>query len=303
MRKPDGRVVLRRVAIGLGVALLLATASMAHYAFLPWLPIKPGYRAHRFASGTVYVRRNAARAQGYAALDSIVAAVEQFHGIAFKRRVDIYVTSEWRQFNRGALQGWNGAPRPVLGAAMQTGDAIYVSPLAARSAPQGVLAHELCHALLYQYVGLRESFALHRERWLLEGLAVHVGNPASYLTDATFDSLTAAHPEWVVSIASDSAATFTPSELAGPFRLTEYRRFIAWLIERDGHPRLRRLIREAIATPSDVRDAFARTYATPLAVASEEFASELHMGRRRNRRPRSITTSVWPPTVRPVAGR
>lgn len=262
--------------LALVVVALLALLALVHEPLLPWLPWKPGYVAHRSAAGTVYLPRYLPHRPRALALDSAVRSVEATHGLRFTKPVRVFVTTEWSQFSRGALIDWRGRPTPVLGAALQTGDVVYLSPLGIdQPRPETVLAHELSHALLYQHVSLRESFALRGERWLLEGFAVHFGNPGAYLSDAAFDSLVARHPEWAFSPVTGPSAADVPAELAGPVMLTRHRRFVQWLIERYGHDLLQALVREVVRTPRDAKGAFARVYGLTLPDAGARYLTEL----------------------------
>lgn len=264
------------LALGLAVARS-ATAGV----LLPWSPLKPGYVAHRFAAGTVYAPRGAPLAPDYRALDSIAARLEALHGLRLRHPVRVVLARSWRQFNRGTLIGRDGAPRAVLGAALQTGDVVYMSPLAADTGrrPRGILAHELAHALLYQHVSLRHSFALRRARWLLEGLAVHVGNPADYPGPVQFRALARAHPEYVFLPSADPRLDRMPADVGGPFMLAEYRFFVEYLVDRYGQERLRRLIRAAVDRPDDVPGAFVATYGASLGQVGAEFVEAARAGR------------------------
>ena len=275
------RRLVRGVAVvAAAVLLIVVVRSAAAGVLFPWSPVKPGFETHRFASGRVHVPHGTAYAPDYRAMDSIASRLEALHGLRFRKKVHVVVSRDWRQFNRGTFIARDGSPRPVLGAALQTGDVVYMSPLAAEPGrrPGGILAHELAHALLYQHVSLRGSVALRRERWLLEGLAVHFGNPGDYPGPETFRGLVRTHPEYVFHPAADPRLDRLPADVGGLFMLAEYRFFIEYLIERFGEDRLRALVRAAVAEPADVPAAFAATYGASLDTVGAEFVRAVRAG-------------------------
>lgn len=249
---------------------------------LPWSPLKPGYDAHPFAAGVVYAPHGVPLAPEYAAarLDSTVRALETSHGLRFHTPVRVVIARTWQQFNRGALIAFDGAPRGILAAALQTGDVVYMSPLEAESRrhPGWALAHELSHALLYQQVSLAESFALHRARWLLEGIAVSTGNPGDYFGAAAFRRIANAHPDDVFLPMSDPHVERMPTDTGGPFMLAEYRFFVDDLRARYGDARLRQLLAAVVARPNAPPQAFAATYGIPLDQAAADFVSRVRAG-------------------------
>lgn len=285
----------RRASIAVAaLACLLVGRSATAGVLLPWSPVKPGYDAHPFATGVVYVPRGVALAPGYAPerLDSAVRALEASHGLRFVRPVRVIVARSWRQFNRGALIGVGGEPRGVLAAALQTGDVVYMSPLVAEPGrhPGWALAHELSHALLYQQVSLRESFALRRVRWLLEGMAVSTGNPGDYFGPAAFRGVVRVHPEYLFLPTADPHLERMPADTAGPFMLAEYRFFVEELRARYGDARLQRLLAAVVARPDAPERAFAATFGMSLDRAGADFVARVRAG-------------VTPPAAPTAAGR
>jgi len=180
-----GGITMRRVLSILvaGLAGLLFW-QFGFGALFPWSPIKPGYSSRRFAASTVYFPSDLIPNPQYAETDRLIQEVQQALHLQFGRKVKVIVCSDWKRFNRGMLTFRGSHPQEVLGATLQIGDVIYLSPLlldpqrdAART-----LKHELCHALLYQNTTIQNSFQLARVHWLIEGLAVSHGNAEDYLS-------------------------------------------------------------------------------------------------------------------------
>jgi len=144
--------------------------------------------------------------------------------------VKAIVCSDWKRFNRGMLTFQGSHPQEVLGATLQSGDVIYLSPLllepqrdAART-----LKHELCHALLYQNTTLQNSFRLARVHWLIEGLAVSNGNAEDYLSAKRWHAR-AVQGGYLFPIEADPHIERMPLSIGAPFMLSEYRFFIEFL--------------------------------------------------------------------------
>ena len=276
----------RRVQQGVVAALVLAllagvVSSALGGVLLPWSPLSVGFERHGLTRGVVLAPPNTPRVSEYLALDTLVEELEAFHGLRFTKPVTVIVTRSWKQFNRGTLLGLDDMPREVLGAALQTGDAIYLSPLMAEPGrrPRAVLKHELAHALLYQHTGLWKSFALHEVRWLLEGLAVHAGNADDYLSGREFRVMAAEHPEYLFRPSGHSSVDRMPRELGGVFMLSEYRFFIEFLRDRHGDARRRAFIRTVADDPTNVPAAFVRTYGVSLESAEDAFMRCVRDGR------------------------
>ena len=275
----------RRVRQGVVAALVSAlvagvVSSALAGVLLPWSPLSVGFDRHALTRGVVLAPPNAPGLPGYLALDTLVEELETFHGLRFTKPVTVIVTRSWKQFNRGTLLGVDDMPREVLGAALQTGDIIYLSPLMAEPGrrPRAVLKHELAHALLYQHTGLRKSFALREVRWLLEGLAVHAGNPDDYLSGREFRVLADEHPEYLFRPTGHSSADRMPRELGGVFMLSEYRFFVEFLQDRHGDARLRAFVRMVVDDPTDVPAAFERAYGVTLESVEDSFMRCLRDG-------------------------
>ncbi len=249
-----------RVAVLFLLLFVLSHASTRGPLF-PWSPVRPGYAAQTFPGATVVYPALGGMPDAYRRADTLVAAVARANRLAVRASVTIVVTEDWTLFNRGGLLRWDTGPLPVLGAALQTGTVVYVSPLALEPGRDlaGVLRHELTHALMFQQMPLRRTFALVRLDWFEEGLAVLAGNPGDYLDDAAWARL-ARHPAYRFGPGGDLELRRVPAEMRGSFRLAEYRVFIQYLVDRLGPDAFFAFRDDVLRDPEDCDGAFVRAF-------------------------------------------
>ncbi|HST59017.1 MAG TPA: hypothetical protein VLK84_10020 [Longimicrobium sp.] len=255
--------MVRRALRVIALFLLLFVVSHASTRgpLFPWSPVRPGYAAETFPGATVVYPRRDGMPDAYRRAETILADVARANGLAFRAPVTIVVTDDWTLFNCGGLLRWNTDPLPVLGAALQTGTVVYVSPLALEPGRdrEAVLRHELTHALMFQQMPLRRTFALVRLDWFEEGLAVRAGNPGDYLDDAAWGHM-ARHPAYRFGPGGDPELRRVPAEMRGSFRLAEYRVFMEYLAYRLGHDRFFAFRDDVLCDPEAVEGAFVRAF-------------------------------------------
>lgn len=270
-----------------GLAGLLSW-QLGFGALFPWSPIKPGYSSRHFAASTVYFPSDLIHNPQYAETDRVIQEVQQALHLRFRRKVKVIVCSNWKRFNRGMLTFQGSHPQEVLGATLQTGNVIYLSPLmlepqrdAART-----LKHELCHALLYQNTSLKNSFRLARVHWLIEGLAVSNGNAKDYLSAERWRAL-AVQGGYLFPIEADPHIEGMPLSIGAPFMLSEYRFFIEFLLNYYGQERLQSYVASLLASAAEPEQTFATVYGLTLEQADEAFDEAVHRGE-------------WPPSPKPT---
>lgn len=272
--------IMRTVRIGvlLGLLFALSHTSLAGVLF-PWSPMRPGYARETFSGATVIYAKRGGLPAAYRQVSSLLAEVSRANRLSFRDDVTVVVTDDWGLFNRGTLLGWRATPLPVLGAALQTGTVIYISPLALEPGRDlaGVLRHELTHALMFQQMPLKQTFGLVRLDWFEEGLAVHAGNPRDYMDDHAW-SLHARHPAYRFGPWGDAELRTVPAELRGAFRLSEYRVFIEFLMERYGRDRFFAYRDAVLRDPPAHQAAFQAHFNAPFARVAAEFELAVQEG-------------------------
>lgn len=266
-----------------GGVLVFATAFVGMLCtagpLFPWSPVRPGYRVEKFDRATLIQPKDAPSTIDVSHPDSLLAELERRTGLRFRSPVTIVATDDWALFNRGGLLRTATDPIPVLGAALQTGTVVYLSPLVWQPGrdPAAVLRHELTHSLLFQQMPLRRTFALARLDWFEEGLAVHFGNPGDYMDDAEWRRWSS-----VAAYRFDPWRAAPPAgldeEMWGPYRLTEYRQFAAFLMHRCGarYPAFRDAV---LADPDRHAGAYARHCGEPFTRAVDAFGQAVRAGR------------------------
>lgn len=268
----------RRMVAGGAAVFVLALVGMLATAgpLFPWSPVHPGYETERFGRATLIQPKGRAVDVGHP--DTLLAQLERRTGLRFRSPVTIIVTDDWGLFNRGGLLRAGSGPVPVQGAALQTGKVIYLSPLVyeRHRDPEAVLRHELTHALLFQQMPLRRTFSLVALDWFEEGLAVHYGNPGDYLDDREWARLSA-HPAYVFDPVVPHRPPGLADEMWGSYRLTEYRQFAAFLMQRcgRGYAAFRNGV---IADPDRYAAAYARGCGEPFSAAVAVFGDAVRAG-------------------------
>lgn len=271
----------KRIARAAALLVLLFVLSHASFGgvLFPWSPVRPGYAAETFRGATVVYPARSGIPEGLRRTEALLREVEEANRLAFRAPVTIVVAADWGLFVRGSLLGWNARPLPVLGSALQTGTVVYLSPLVREPGrdPAAVLKHELTHALMFQRMPLRRTFELVKLDWFEEGLAVRAGNAGDYLDDAAWRRW-AAHPGYRFGPGGDPELGRLPEALRGVFRLSEYRLFVEFLMDRHGEARFFAFRDRVLADPAAHDEAFARVLGTRFADAVAAFETAVRAG-------------------------
>ncbi len=138
----------------------------------PYSPVKIGFTKHDLTNVVVYTE-NGSTSYDYKAIDTLISAVEIFHGLRFVDKPEIFIFCDSNSYLQRSITKarFNAYPNGSL----------VVSPWAVREAMRGeismeiYLSHELSHTLLFQHMGFITAYCFY-PRWLLEGIAVYSTN-------------------------------------------------------------------------------------------------------------------------------
>ena len=280
MRRPLRRAAL--VAANLALLFVLGHAFTDGVLF-PWSPVRPGYSVERYERATVVYPERTRRLEALGRVDGLVADVAAANRLTQREPITVVLTDDWGLFVRGTLMGLRAREVPVLGAAMQMGTVIWLSPLMVRDTTRvrdvaAALRHEVTHALFFQQMPLRRTFDLVKLDWFEEGSAVHFGNPGDYLDDAEW-ARWARRTAYRFGPQGDPALAHLPDTLRGAFRLAEYRQLTAWLIDRHGADRFFAFRDGVLADPPRWEAAFERALGERPTSAFEAFEAAVRAGR------------------------
>lgn len=162
----------QKVKFLLVVIFLIFLASLA-YLFLfgklfPYAPVVIGFSSHELTQVIVYCQYGA-EYNRLSLIDSLIPGVEQFHDLKFLRKPELFIFKDRNSYLRRSLSK----------ARFCTfyNSKILIAPWALEEANRGTLSlsiylkHELSHSLLYQHLGLLNSFRF--PQWLIEGIATY----------------------------------------------------------------------------------------------------------------------------------
>jgi len=256
------------LAAGVGVLLAVLVYQAGWGRLMPFLPWTPGFdRVERSRAVVLHHPDTRGVAGGVAAaLDDLVGQVESFHGLTFRLRPEVLLTSSEAEYRR--LSGGSARFRalPVRGR-------VFVSPRAVSQSERReihldtYLRHELSHALLFQHLGWSGMLGL--PPWFEEGLATASADQMG--VDGYFDREhviawwrlgRAVPPSQYRSHWEDSDATMSlPDGERFLFLFAQYALLIDDLIARQGRPKLQDLL-DRLLRGEEMAEAFQVTYGT-----------------------------------------
>jgi len=169
----SGNIGRRRFVVGIVIVLLMILAQQLLWGKLfPYSPVKIGFAKHELSNVVVYLQDGSEYSE-YPMIDTLIRAVEKFHGLRFVRKPELLVFHDSDSYFHRSITKARFCAYP--------NGSLVVSPWAIREARGGeismaiYLSHELSHTLLYQHMGFVNAYFFF-PRWLLEGIAVYSTN-------------------------------------------------------------------------------------------------------------------------------
>jgi hypothetical protein len=191
------------------------------------------------------------------------------------------------------LEGWAGPLRPnavstlmlqtpsggVAAATLLTGSTIYVTPKVTekRLDSEEYLKHELSHAVLHQNQSLPDPFAVARQQWCAEGLAVLFGEQKSYVSPEELVSGPLSRELGPIIDPERGRGAPTPRDMRFAYQVWRY--FLENLLETRGDERFQRFLKVYIGQPRAYREQFSRTFGVSLGEAIRTFQGDVRSGR------------------------
>src|SRR5262245_30485331 len=170
---------MSRLRLSFAWLVAFGLVALFYGPLFAWSPITPGF-VRTTLGDVVYLHRTTRLLTAqHEHVAAEMAALEKSIGLSFHGPVSVVLCDEAGDLRR--FTPWLSAP-PGLGArTLQFGTVVYVSPLMRDRDDVGAfIRHELVHVLLLRNTPLVARVALLKHWWILEGLSVHYGNPASY---------------------------------------------------------------------------------------------------------------------------
>jgi hypothetical protein len=158
------KIILTAILVIVGILVY----QLLYGRLFPFSPVVSGFKKHQHQRATIYYQ--SADISRFGFIDSLVQVAEQFHQLAFKRKVEIFVCDSDRTYHRYTGTNARFVTVPVYGR-------IFVSAQAVDDYENQkihldiYLKHELSHSLLYQNMSIFHS--LKYPGWFMEGLATY----------------------------------------------------------------------------------------------------------------------------------
>ncbi len=269
----------RVVALGCGLLAIGLAQQVCYGKLTAFSPVLLGFSRHETARAVVYRQAGA----GWPAdidLDGMIAEVERFHDLRFRRRPELVAFGDVASYRRRSLSR-------ARFCAFSSGR-LLISPWALREAAEGRLSldiylrHELSHVLIFQHRGFLAE--LRYPAWLLEGLAVYstqqMGTTFYPSKADTYRLLRQGNylpPRWFKTRREDSVPLRVPYRLG--FIYSEFGCLVDYLQETHRPERLlaymKRLLRD-----SDEERAFQAVYGYSFETCLERFRAQAEVAER-----------------------
>lgn len=153
-------------ALFIAMLSLLAVHELLLGRLFPFSPVVVGFSRQESGNYVVY-HHGQPEASELSYLSGVVGIEENYHGMAFKSKPEIFLCREDSEFQR--LSGGKARFNAINGR-------LFVSKRAQEDAKQGridlrvYMTHEMSHCLLHQHMSILRSLKM--PRWLFEGIAM-----------------------------------------------------------------------------------------------------------------------------------
>jgi len=241
------------------------------------LPITPGFRAESAQHVVVLFRDPPGLRVPIASVEAALLRLQVAVGLQFISPARFVLCDSWSDFAR--FTPWLRVSHGMGAITLPIGLLTYVTPtVRARDDLLDFMTHEAAHSLLYQHASIRSRLEMERQAWLVEGVAVHFGNPASYpsLTELARVGSSAD----VVSVIDAPDDRSRRSVGGTSFSYSAYGHFIGHLIERFGADRFRLFVADYLKNPAAYRDDFQRVFGVRFSDAARMFSGQQPSQRR-----------------------
>ncbi len=225
----------------------------------PWNPIKIGYTTIKSPKATVYVDDMTQEDSIVYDIQQIVKDEEKFHGLNYTRPFKIIVLSKDSQ-NKRYLPWMNGSSFSV---SLSPLNLIYIGKNA-RKSPNGIgphLKHELSHLLIDQNTSLKKAMKIHKQVWLVEGIA-ELFSGHTFYSKEELTHLINQNPHQIPILKEQTPQNMSWKQLQ--LEYSYYRYFMEFLIENYGLEKMHRYIKRYIDAPLNYKKSFLGVYPVEL---------------------------------------
>jgi hypothetical protein len=262
----------------MAVLALFATYEVMLGRLFPFSPVAFGFSRQQYGAFVLYHHGRLESSQ-LSDLSDVVALEEEYHGMRFKRKPEIFLCRDDGEYTR--LTGGKARFIAVNGR-------LFISQRAQDEARQGKIAlqtyltHELSHCLLQQHMSILRSATM--PRWLLEGTAMDCAGQVGvgvYPTKATvYDAVARGifcEPADFGTYfdAERGTALSCPIENKTAFFYSEFGCIVAFLRSSHGAVRYQAFLKDVAESPAlNVEKSFAKIYGIRLADEITQFKTE-----------------------------
>jgi hypothetical protein len=254
------------VLLAVVAALALVIVQFPYGRLFPWSPVKPGYSEIKFAKVALIVPRGVLLTEELAGLDQIVADVESFHRLEFKKTVRIILARTGSDFWR-----FTGRKNTVLHSS-RSGTVVAVSRASLRSKGNDItdlLKRGLASALLIQNTSLFGRSML--PKWIIKGLPLYYGMAGSDDGQREFLDLAAGKGYYFDVLGADYQVRKIPALHRDTFVLMEYRFFLEYIADTYGNDKLIEYVGRLLAEPGLAGPLFYEVFEIYLGYVAEDF--------------------------------